>query len=348
MKKELLFVVITSLMFGACTVTSKLKTTERNLNRQAEANANTPPVINKPILADLDISMTRATVEYKTTNVDMGVSTIETKGKKTSAITTGLSSLKNEAKNRAQFFFMSEHNCDFLIDPIYTVQVESVSESNVVNFTVTISAFPARYKKFSQPDSLPKSIYQASQVGSRSLPLYISSQTKESTKKVREYGVVGGFGFSNVLFPGNTDNKKLAFNAGLYSAPATGFGLRFEFRFSNMGYLTTETNYDPTTGNNISQEAKYRFTSLMFPILLNANIKKFNLIGGISPTFHISGAKTIGSTKTTVNYNDGVDLAFAIGIAYKINDDLMIGLRHDRFGGLTFQNTGLNIGYRIK
>jgi len=159
---SVLFLFALLVVFSSCSVTTSLKTSQSKLNRQAEASANSSKLVNKPLVADLTISTERKQLVYKTTNVDMANSVIMVAGqngkKKSSSLFTASESMKEEALNRAQFQFMMDFKCDYLIDPIYKVETESQSGSKMISITVELSAYPAIYKSFSQPDSLPKSI----------------------------------------------------------------------------------------------------------------------------------------------------------------------------------------------
>lgn len=161
-KNTLFQLLILVLIFSSCSVTSSLKTSQSKLNRQAEANVNSSKLVNKPLVADLTVSTERKQLIYKTTNVDMANSLIMVAGqsskKKGNTLFSASESMKQEALNRAQFQFMMDFKCDYLIDPIYKVETESQSGSKIISITVDLSAYPANYKSFSQPDSLPKSI----------------------------------------------------------------------------------------------------------------------------------------------------------------------------------------------
>jgi hypothetical protein len=133
--RKLFALMLAGSLLASCSVTSSLKTSQRKMNRQAEANANSAKVVNKPILADLEVEMKRATTTYKTTNKDIGgtmfINTGGSSSKKGNILATASEGMKNEAKSRAQFQFMADHKCDYLVDPIYKIETESTSEASI-------------------------------------------------------------------------------------------------------------------------------------------------------------------------------------------------------------------------
>lgn len=149
-------------LLNSCTITTVFKSREKSMSRLAEVNGNSTVLLNKPIVAELNVSMTRQSVTSVSTNIEMDDATVEYQPKTSSTLIQNaeLIRYRNEAKKRAQFEFMKQYECDYLVDPIYTIDVTSQSNSETITYSVELSAFPAKYSSFSQPDSLPKSIMQ--------------------------------------------------------------------------------------------------------------------------------------------------------------------------------------------
>ena len=108
---------------------------ERN-QKSPEINLNTPDVLIKPLVADLDISQEKKTTSYLADlNLNM-----------------------SEIKQNAQAKFMDEHNCDVIINPVYK-KVTTVENSNITKIQYEVSGFPATIKKIEQNDILSETVY---------------------------------------------------------------------------------------------------------------------------------------------------------------------------------------------
>jgi hypothetical protein len=332
------------------------KSSEKSMGRQAESNGNTVALVNKPILADLTVSMTRQSIIFTTTNLELNNSSMDIQSAGTTNMVQGgeLNYLKGEAKKRAQFQFMKDLACDYLVDPIYTVDVQSQSNSQVVNFQVELSAFPAKYSKFSQPDSLPKSVMQISSIDNRGLPLYISSKKVEKTASAKEFGGILGFGLSKELNPSSTDESLMSWNFGLYKSfgASKPVGFRGELKVIGFGGKGSESYTDysnwPYTTNNY--EVKTNYTSIAIPLMLSVNLKKVNILAGLIPSYNIS-------TKYETNHPDynwastssqGMDNGLTFGLYYKITDKFSAGYRFEKFQNLEYTNHGLSFAVRFK
>ena len=108
---------------------------ERN-QKSPEINVNTPEVLIKPMVADLDISQE----------------------KKTSTYTADLNLNASEIKENAQSKFMDEHGCDIIINPVYR-KTTSMENSNISKIEYEVSGFPATIKKIEQNETLSTTVY---------------------------------------------------------------------------------------------------------------------------------------------------------------------------------------------
>ena len=326
------------------------------MGRQAESNGNTVALVNKPILADLTVSMTRQSIIFTTTNLELNNSSMDIQSAGTTNMVQGgeLNYLKGEAKKRAQFQFMKDLACDYLVDPIYTVDVQSQSNSQVVNFQVELSAFPAKYSKFSQPDSLPKSVMQISSIDNRGLPLYISSKKVEKTASAKELGGILGFGLSKELNPSSTDESLMSWNFGLYKSfrVSKPIGFRGELRIVGFGGKGVEryTNYNNWPYTTDYYDVKRKYTSFVVPLMLSVNLKKINLLVGVLPAYILSN-KTVSDDSNysgQSNSDFGVDSGITFGLGYKLNDKLSVSYRYEKFDISGYSNNGFSLAIRLK
>jgi hypothetical protein len=379
MKYTTSLLVLFTFFASSCSVSSRLKTSEKYVNRQAEASANDAKLINKPILADLEVSLVRAKTNYSVTNKEIGTSTMvlpnQGKSKSKGALLAGPDEYyKSEAKKRAQFQFMSEHKCDYLVDPIYLIETEAESNSDVVVIKVEIVAFPAVYKKFSQPDSLPKCITQINYADHRGIPLMIkSSETQVFDSKSK--GFVLGFGASKIgdEFVSGTADAGLAGFFGYYSQKQLGqsISIRKEISLISRGtgykYDFQEPIYDTIFGfqqivgyNNRRREVKSRSVGLQIPLLLSYDASKFSVYLGpalnldlayIARTRNI-GASVWESTTTAVDEldeNQIAGLSMVLGASYWVTDNIAIGYRHDNsLRDWNWTSNNLSVSFKLK
>lgn len=365
MKKLILFLAAGSLL-ASCSVTTSMKTSQRKLNRQAEANATSARVVNKPILADLDVALKREITTFKTTNKDIaGTMLLNTGGgssKKGNILATASEGMKNEAKNRAQFQFMAEHKCDYLVDPIYKIETESTSEATIVNITVEVSAYPANYKKFSQPDSLPKSVFQMNQVDGREIALTTFASDLNKTEKKKNSGFVFGFGLSKLAERDGIEDKyaksSFAFSGGYYLVLplSSKLGLRSEY---SVAMKRSKSEYED---QNFGVTSKYLTNStnigLQIPVMLQFSPSSaINLYVG--PAFNYALSWTYKNEITIGNNSDteegdvedfkALQSGLILGAGYQSKGSFGLGFRYETGMGVDKWNvTSLTVNFRLK
>jgi hypothetical protein len=179
MQKLILFTLVAATL-ASCATNTSTRSTQRKMTRPASSNSGNLDVLMRPVLADVSISEKREVFVYTTTSEDMSTALYLGGDKKRGNDNIFVSSreiMKKEAENRAQFAFLEEFKCDFLIDPIYLFQLENSSEDNTVKIKVQVSAYTAKYKSFTQPDSLPKSVIQANALADRELPMVTNTNS---------------------------------------------------------------------------------------------------------------------------------------------------------------------------
>ena len=75
--RYILSLMLLALLLNSCSVTTMFKSSEKSMGRQAESNGNTVALVNKPILADLTVSMTRQSIIFTTTNLELNNSSMD-------------------------------------------------------------------------------------------------------------------------------------------------------------------------------------------------------------------------------------------------------------------------------
>jgi len=135
-------------------------------------------------MADLDIQKTRVESTYNYSSDTLGVS------KSKISISN---SAKETAKGFALFQYMKDNQCDYVLDPLYHISRSGNSNSSTESISVTISGYPAKYKSFTQPDTLPRSISEARDLGRGSVLIANSQVVK---KEVFEPFFAAGLGFN--------------------------------------------------------------------------------------------------------------------------------------------------------
>jgi hypothetical protein len=358
MKSAVTILILFTLFTSSCSVTSRLKTSEKYVNRQAEASANDAKLVNKPILADLEVSLVRAKTNYSVTNKEIGNSTMvlpsQGKSKSKGALLTGPDEFyKSEAKKRAQFQFMADHKCDYLVDPIYLIETEAESNSDIVVIKVEVVAFPAVYKKFSQPDSLPKSITQINSLDHRGIPLMIrSNETQVFNSKSK--GIVSGIGFSKIgdEFVVGTPDAGVAGFFGYYSQKQLGQSISLR---KEISLITRGTGY-----NTVLSEVKSRSVGLQIPLMLSYDVSKFSVYLGPALNLdlaYIFKTRDAGDSgwDTSVEAIDQLDedqiggLSMVLGASYWVKDNLSIGFRHDNnLSNWAWTSNSLSVSFKLK
>jgi hypothetical protein len=243
---------------------------------------------------------------------------------------------------------MSEHKCDYLVDPIYKIDTESKSTSDTIRIKVEIFAYPAVYKKFSQPDSLPKCLTQINDIDSRGVPLYVGSD-EESTSASKPRGIVmnlgathvdrngdytGSFGGSFGYFSKKALNEKVSIRN---EANLVTKALTYSDEVLEPYYIYDDFNGYPIVAgyNPIRYENGERYFGVQVPIMLSIDGKRFGIYVGPAfnlDLYHTSRSRVEGnsswSNKTAYGEaNAGISAVWGANINIKGN--FSIGYRHD-------------------
>ena len=134
MKKILLFSLGMTVL-SSCANTKKI--TKITDSKDPVMNQNVNGMVSRPLLADLSVENTRQEVTY---SAKLNISEIDRKA-------------------NAKQLFLETHNCDFIVDPIYTNTYTDIN-GKTKEIQIKLTGLPAKYSKITQVDSLPKSIQQ--------------------------------------------------------------------------------------------------------------------------------------------------------------------------------------------
>jgi hypothetical protein len=134
MKKILLFGIGMAVL-SSCANTKKI--TKITDSKDPVMNQNVNGMVSRPLLADLSVENTRKEVTY---SAKLNISEIDRKA-------------------NAKQLFLETHNCDFIVDPIYTNTYTDIN-GKTKEIQIKLTGLPAKYSKITQVDSLPKSIQQ--------------------------------------------------------------------------------------------------------------------------------------------------------------------------------------------
>jgi hypothetical protein len=156
MKNNILIVSCLILSITSCTLERKITTKKSIHNPKIEVVES--KVYVKPIVADLKIGAEKKFVDY------------------TADLKIPLAEIQNNAMN----LFLITHNCDYIVDPIYT-EVTTIDNSKLNSITMKVTGYPATYDRIYQVESLPNSISQASQINLPIKRADFISEFKENT-----------------------------------------------------------------------------------------------------------------------------------------------------------------------
>jgi len=279
----------------SCVVSEKYRILEKSATRKIESGGSDLSVLVKPILAELQIESERVSATYYFKSDTLGVSKSQ----------LGLnSSAKENAKNFALFAFMKDYNCDYVIDPIYSISRESETDSKFEMIKVSISGYPAKYKSFTQPDTLPRSLREVALMNpGRALVVSSNNNQKEAFKPFFGFGTGFNLGTSELSI-GLPD-----FHVRFFAARAISLG----YDFMNMR-------------DYYSSSAKSK--NHLFTGNLNLYSKKLNGI-------HFTGGIALGTFDGIADF-DSFGLVFGLGGQAMITKNFALrgDLRSDgNFGG---------------
>lgn len=251
-----LSVIVLLLVISSCS--KKMLVTKSTNSRDYQLNAHQSGLILRPLVADLQVESARKEVAYNT----------PLNKKKSDPLNLRLSDLKSNALQ----LFMTTHNCDYVVDPIFSKTV-SKSRGRLREYIINVSGFPAKYSKIYQVDTLPKSVVQYDKLKKPVRRLdYINSIDENDPKYGLEgtVGNVGGVQF-DYLF-NDMDEIKLRAYISLH-APLSE-------KESLTGLLKDNNSNDQTMNFGIGQN--FRIGLGVMPEFLLGRFLKVRLNGGLN------------------------------------------------------------------
>ncbi|MFM8513608.1 MAG: hypothetical protein ACKOBI_07705, partial [Bacteroidota bacterium] len=126
MKKILFFYGLMYLIQSCAPVaTTSISSKDRlsTLKRDSDIKVTGPQVVTKPMLANLDVDMERKKSTFSTT-ISLGV---------------GKEAARKEAEQKAEFRFLEEHQCDFVMDPYFDTDISYTDGDGFYRISVAMT-----------------------------------------------------------------------------------------------------------------------------------------------------------------------------------------------------------------
>ncbi len=340
MRKLILF-SLAAAMLGSCATNTSTRSTQRKMTRPATGTSSNLDVLMRPVLADVTISEKREVFVYTTSSEDMSTALYLGGGKKKGEelFVSSREVMKKEAENRAQFAFLEEYKCDFLIDPIYLFQLENSSEDNTVKIKVQVAAYTAKYKSFTQPDSLPKSVIQANSLVDRELPL-VTNTNSYIDRTFRAWAfTIGAEGAKT--FGDWATNTPYGYGGSVMLSYSLGKKMDVIGQYSFLS-LSIDRTVSDVFRKSLMRPAQIGVKAYFAQ--RDKGLYGFAQYG----SFLFTTTRYDELAETSSTYNDVFD-GFSVGIGYQVNRDLDISAKYTTLG-TPVQNSnyiGVRVGYRI-
>ena len=129
--KKLLFSILTIPLFFSCSTVTKITNSDTN-----QMAAHESGIVMRPLLADLDVSQSRKSIEY---------------------IVPYYMNAKKEGKENALLQFKKTHKCDYVVDPVFEIVIETGKKNET---KIIVNGYAASYSNIRQVDTLPESVVQ--------------------------------------------------------------------------------------------------------------------------------------------------------------------------------------------
>jgi len=339
--RKLIFISVAATMLASCATNTSTRSTQRKMIRPATGTSSNLDVLMRPVLADVSISEKREVFVYTTTSEDMSTALYLGGSKKRGddIFVSSREVMKKEAENRAQFAFLEEYKCDFLIDPIYLFQLENSSEDNTVKIKVQVSAYTAKYKSFTQPDSLPKSVIQANSLVDRELPL-VTNTNSYIDRTFRAWSFT--LGADGVLPFGDwAENTPYGYGGSAMLGYALGKKMDVIGQYGIVSFAI-----DPGA-SDVFKESLLRPAQIGVKAYF-AQRDKGAFAFAQYGSYQFTTERYDATTETTTTFNDVFD-GFTMGIGYQVNKDFEVSAKYTTLG-TPVQNSnyvGVRVAYRL-
>jgi len=359
--KKILFYFVVANFLQACasvTTTTSISTNDKlsTLKRDSDIKVIGPQVVTKPMLANLDVNMERKKTIFNTT-ISLGV---------------GKEAARKEAEQKAEFRFLEEHLCDFVMDPYLETDISYNEGDAFYRISVVLTGLSVTYKKFTELDSLPKIFTQINNLPSRTLPLMasISSNQKSVSEKYTDWGFIGGAGFgwfsgdqnSNVYAGGGSSTfdyqSKPSAYLGFYRMypVSNSVSMRPELAFFSRNYSLNRTVDLPN--DQFTQRYDYKSLGLDVPVLVDLKLNEqvglhfgpslnflFDESISVSPRLPADILNEVDNFQTRLAINAGININFPryfVGARF-FKQSFSFGEYDDRL----MSGLGVHIGFKL-
>ena len=339
--RKLIILSMAAAMLGSCATNTSTRSTQRKMTRPATGTSSNLDVLMRPVLADVTISEKREVFVYTTTSEDMSTALYLGGSKKRGddIFVSSREVMKKEAENRAQFAFLEEYKCDFLIDPIYLFQLENSSEDNTVKIKVQVSAYTAKYKSFTQPDSLPKRVIQANSLVDRELPL-VTNTNSYIDRTFRAWSFTLG---ADGLLPFGTWAENTPYGYGGSAMLSYALGKKMDV-IGQYGIVSFAIDKAAT---DVFKQSLLRPAQIGVKAYFAQRDKGAYAFAQYGSYLFTTVRYNTDDTGTTT-FNDVFD-GFAVGLGYQINKDVDVSAKFTTLG-TPVQNSnyvGVRVAYRL-
>jgi hypothetical protein len=355
MKKLLPFFVLMHFI-QSCTPVATLSISSKDrlstLKRESDIKVSGPQVVTKPMLADLDVDMERKKTTFSTT-IAFGV---------------GKEEARKEAEQKAEFRFLEEHQCDFVMDPYFDTDISYSDGDGFYRIAVAMTGLSVTYKKFTALDSLPKIFTQINNLPTRTLPIIASftSNQKSVTEKEINWGFIAGAGIGWFSGDENLNNASVGVTSYSYNyKPSAYLGFYRMYPINNavslrseLGFFSRNYSLERTvTGAGPQKTLRFDYSSLGldFPVLLDLKVSdQVNLHFGPSLNLLFDESISVSPNEFSGILTEESDLQTRLALNAGLNVNLnkyFVGTRffNQFFGGndRRMSGVGLHIGFRL-
>jgi len=276
MKKLYLFLITSSILASCATIT---KVTNSNTNTM---DTHESGIVMRPLLADVEVSQQRKSIEY---------------------VVPYYMNAKKEGRQNALLQFKKTHNCDYVVDPVFQIVIETGKKNET---KIIVSGYAASYSNIRQVDTLPESVIQYGL-----LPKNVQSLDYLNTfeEKIPSMGIEATFlTYTGLQFDKLLTNSKNRFYISYESNAIMGQGnqrISYNFIDKSNDSIMASFSGNARTYNTLS-------SGLMREFQL-AGWLKFRLQGGLNLAFGkqyvenspFGGGNIISETPYSVaSYND--------------------------------------------
>jgi len=287
---------------SSCSVNREVLT--RQTSKTALLAPHSTGILVKPVIADLEISKERKTINYK---ADMKLPI-------------------KDLKDNATKVFLETHKCDYIVDPKF-VQTSSLDDGVAKSIEYVLTGFAAVYSKVYQVDSLPKSVVQYAE-----LPLKKETDNFVTSYDNTEKGVSVGIEFATKPIGEDGLNPVQIDYGPNYTGPLAGTRYYFGIEKSSGVF---QVDFDQKIGSVITPIT----TPTIDPTTISFGVLKEKRIGRSIKIRAAGGFNFLSGNIIDTRYNKilGIGIRVGAGIDFRIfNGFSWINRVHSNFNLLGF------------